>query len=167
MRITYIFVGKISIESNVDFIMATAYPIVALLGVITILYRESQFIIIDKAKELISVKVPPYKKRPRVFDLDRVTWVLLRYHGDPTQFPKLSLGLRDEEEIVLSDHVFLGIWWRVPVSPLAGHISREQKLGQEMAKFIGVPYREIKGGEVYMGHDQSDKEIRRIEPDKE
>jgi hypothetical protein len=43
--------------------------------------------------------------------------------------------------------------------PLIGHVQREQKLADDIAAFIGVPYREIKSGYVPYGIDQADKQI--------
>lgn len=134
------------------------FPVVVLLGVATALYREMSLIVIDKARGRLLVKRPVNRKMAGSYPLKAVSEVVLRHHGNPYYFPKLSIVLESGEEVLLNSDVLLATP-QMPAVPLYDHVKREQALGKEVAAFIDVPFREIKGGEVTFGLDKADKEV--------
>jgi hypothetical protein len=123
-----------------------------------VLYRESSRIVIDKVKGRLSVRLPFNDVMSGTYPLKAVSEVRLRHHDNPYHFPKLSIVLNSDEEIILSGDVML----RTPAvyaPPLYDHVKREQQLASDIAGFIGMRFHEIKGGDVPFGLDQTDKDV--------
>lgn len=155
-----IFIIKDGIDANSVYGLygKLVFPVIVLLGVATALYREMSLIVIDKARGRLLAKRPFNREMAGSYPLETVSEVMLRHHGNPYYFPKLSIVLGNGEEIILSSDVLLAMP-QLPAVPLYDHVKREQTLGKEIAAFIDVPFREIKGGEVTFGLDQADKEV--------
>jgi hypothetical protein len=159
--IIFAFTESLNITNITDIIKGLVFPVVVLVGVSAVLYRESTRVVIDKAKDRLSVKLPLNRIISGAYPLKAVSEVRLRHHGNPYYFPKLSILLNNDEEIILSSDVMIsmlkpGYLFKAP--PLYGHVIREQQLAMDIAIFMGVPFREIKGGEVTFGLDQADKD---------
>ncbi|MBC7246703.1 MAG: hypothetical protein H5T73_02830 [Actinobacteria bacterium] len=148
----------VDINSASDLSAKLVFPAVALVGTVTVLYRERSLIIIDKAKGILVIRRPADREMAGSYPLDAVSEVRLRHHGNPYYFPKLSILLSGGQEVILSSDVLLAMPL-APAVPLHDHVKRERALGRDIAAFIGVPFREIKGGDVAFGLDQADKEV--------
>lgn len=160
--IIFAFTERLNISNISDIIIGLVFPVVVLIGVSTVLYRESTRIVIDKVKDRLSVRLPLDRVMSGAYPLKAVSEVRLRHHGNPYYFPKLSILLNNDEEIILSSDVMISIPKPGPLfkaPPLYGHVNREQQLARDIATFMGVPFREIKGGEVTFGLDQADKDV--------
>jgi hypothetical protein len=154
----FVLRGGFSITNISDVIMDITFPVVVLVGVSTVLYRESSRIVIDKAKGRLSVRLPFGDVMSGAYPLKVVSEVRLRHHGNPYHFPMLSIVLNNDEEIILSSDVMLSTP-AVYTPPLYDHVEREQQLASDIAGFIGVRFHEIKGGDVPFGLDQTDKDV--------
>jgi len=164
--VIYFIVTGLSLETTSGLIKALVFPIVALVGVATVLYHEGSRIVIDKARGRLVVRRPVNKEMAGTYPLRFVAEVRLRYHGNPYYFPKMSIVFNNDEEIILSSDVLLSMPGPGPLfkaPPMYGHVKREQDLGRDIASFMGVPFREIQGGDVTFGLDQADKEVFRAD----
>jgi hypothetical protein len=150
--------GNFSITNVSDVIMDITFPVVVIVGISTVLYRESSRIVIDKSKGRLSVRLPFSDVMSGTYPLKAVSEVRLRHHGNPYHFPKLSIVLNNDEEIILSSDVMLSTP-AVYAPPLYDHVKREQQLASDIAGFMGVRFHEIKGGDVPFGLDQVDKDV--------
>jgi hypothetical protein len=68
--------------------------------------------------------------------------------------------MKNGGEVILSSDIVEALPVPLGVAvPQIAHVERERKLGRDIADFIGIPYREVKGGEVWFGLDQPDKDV--------
>ncbi len=159
--LVFAFKDGLNLSNISDLLFKLVYPAVALISTITILFREGSRVVIDKKKGRLSVSRPFHAESAGTFPLATVSEVCLRHHGNPYYFPKLSIVLCNGEEIPLSSDVHISTPC-TPAPPLYGHVMSERALGTDIARFIGVPFREVRGGEIWCGLDQAEREVSRV-----
>jgi hypothetical protein len=88
--LVFLLRNYIDLENISYLLRAIAFPILALIGVATVLLRENTRIVIDKDDNTISAKLP-FNKEAKLYSLHSAIEVQLKHHGNPYYFPKLEI----------------------------------------------------------------------------